>query len=252
MVRAQKRSFLRVRRSTKKVKEYHSLDPMQENVPHGNDLLALAGSNGTPSSFKDKLLGEIPGAYVQAFDFSEYVEDEMESDSEVETLRKGFAAVKFSKALKQHIRAPWSNTLIIKVYGRTVGFSYLNSKILALWKHKGKIDCVELGFDIFLVRFSLKDDHNLVLEKGPWFIGEHFLSIRPWEPNFRPNIANISSIAVWVKLPHLLIEYYHPKALKEIGRAIGTVLRIDTHTASEARGRFARLCVQVDINKPLI
>ncbi|KAL0014671.1 hypothetical protein SO802_001740 [Lithocarpus litseifolius] len=72
------------------------------------------------------------------------------------------------------------------------------------------------------------------------------------EPNFRLDTANIASVAVWVRLPLLAIKYYHHEALKEIGQAIGTVLRIDTHTASEARSRFARLCVQVDINKPLI
>ena len=27
---------------------------------------------------------------------------------------------------------------------------------------------------------------------------------------------------------------------------------MDTHTASESRGRFARLCVQVDVEKPLV
>ncbi|KAK9988210.1 hypothetical protein SO802_028449 [Lithocarpus litseifolius] len=217
-----------LRRSTKKVKEYHSLESRQETVSHGVDLHAMAGSNGVSPSFKDKLIGEIPGAYVQAFDFSEYIEDEMEAEPVVETLREGFAAVKISKELKQHIRAPWSKALIITVYGRTVGFNYLSSKILALWKPKGKIDCIDLGFDFFLVRFSMKDDHDLVLKKGPWFIGEHFLSIRPWEPNFRPDTANIASVAVWVRLPLLPIEYYHPEALKEIGQAIGTVLRIDT------------------------
>lgn len=33
---------------------------------------------------------------------------------------------------------------------------------------------------------------------------------------------------------------------------IGTVLQIDTYTATEDRGRYAKLCVQVDIDKPLI
>lgn len=29
-------------------------------------------------------------------------------------------------------------------------------------------------------------------------------------------------------------------------------MRIDTHTANESKGRFARLCIQVDIEKPLV
>ena len=147
-------------------------------------------------SFKEKLIGEIPGAYIQAFDFSEYIENEMESKSSVEVIREGFAAVNLSRETKQRIRASWTNALIIKVFGRTMGFNYLQSKLHTLWKPTRRIDYVDLEYDFFLIRFSCKEDHDAVLKKGPWFIGEHFLSIRPWVPNFRPDTANISSVAV--------------------------------------------------------
>ena len=111
---------------------------------------------------------------------------------------------------------------------------------------------MDLSKDFFLVKFSALDDYDLVLDKGPWFIGEHFLSIRPWVPNFRPCFADVLSIAVWVRLNELPIEYYQVEALKEIGSTIGKVLRIDTHTALEARGCYARICVQIDVEKPLI
>lgn len=48
------------------------------------------------------------------------------------------------------------------------------------------------------------------------------------------------------------IEFYDPTSLLKIGKAIGLVLRIDSHTVNGARGRFARLCVQVNLDKPLI
>nr|POF12125.1 uncharacterized protein CFP56_08886 [Quercus suber] len=127
-------------------------------------------------------------------------------------LREGLAVVKLSKEDKQRIRAPWSKALIIKVYGRL----------------------------------------ERVLDKGPWFIGENFLSVRPWEPNFKPSMADTAFIAIWVHINELPIEYYEPTILKQIGNAIGNVLRIDTHTAEEARGRYARFYVQVNVNKPLI
>ena len=97
----------------------------------------------------------------------------------------------------------------------------------------------------------MREDFETVLKRGLWFINEHFLSIRPWMPNFRPVTANVSSIAIWIRLNKLPIEYYNAKALHQIGKTIGNVLRVDIHTASETRGRFARLCVQVDVNKPL-
>ena len=57
---------------------------------------------------------------------------------------------------------------------------------------------------------------------------------------------------MWVRLHALSIELYEAEVLKHVGEAIGKVLRIDTHTAMEARGKYVRLCVQVDVNKPLI
>ncbi|XP_075650139.1 uncharacterized protein LOC142620669 [Castanea sativa] len=49
----------------------------------------------------------------------------------------------------------------------------------------------------------------------------------------------------------LPIEFYDLEVLKEIGQAIGPVLQIDASTAGGTRGRYARLCVQVDLDAPL-
>lgn len=50
----------------------------------------------------------------------------------------------------------------------------------------------------------------------------------------------------------LPIEYYEESVLRDIGKAIGPVLRVDTYTTLEAKGRFARLCVQVNLDKPIV
>ena len=102
------------------------------------------------------------------------------------------------------------------------------------------------------MRLSLKEDFENVLKKGSWFIGEHLLSLQPWEPNFRPSSTNVSSIAVWVRLNELPIEYYNAKALHQIDNSISNVLRVNTFTTFESRGRFARLCIQIDVEKPLV
>nr|POF19787.1 hypothetical protein CFP56_24784 [Quercus suber] len=58
-----------------------------------------------------------------------------------------------------------------------------------------------------------------------------------------------SSMDCLLELP---IEYYDHSVLKEIGEAIGPILRIGTHTAAESKGCFARLCVQVNLDKPIV
>lgn len=112
-------------RSKKKVK----------NVGHAGFLDGMDSAASSPrndggtwsreASFKDKLVGEIPDAFTQAFSFGDLMEEEAESDEEVESLREGLVAVRFSKEFKQQIRSPWAKALIVKVYGRSVGFSFL-------------------------------------------------------------------------------------------------------------------------------
>ncbi|KAK7845181.1 hypothetical protein CFP56_009989 [Quercus suber] len=191
----------------------------------------------TPVSYKDTLLGDIPGVYEQAFKFDLVRDDDVESESELEPLTEGMADVKLSKETLMRIREPWSKALIVKVFGRTVGYNYLTFKINALWQPAAKLDCVHLGRDFYLIRFPCVDDYDKVLKGGPWFVASE---------------AKLSSVAVWVRFPELPIEFYDRSVLKEIGSVIGPVLRIDSYTASGTRGSYARLCVQVDLEKPLI
>ena len=55
---------------------------------------------------------------------------------------------------------------------------------------------VDLGRDFFLLRFSIIKDLEMVFKKGPWFIGEHFLSIRRWVANCKPLEALVSSVEI--------------------------------------------------------
>ena len=237
-------------RSNKKVKDVNHAG-YREGPGLGSSSPNCGPWNGA-ASFKDKVVGDIPGAYTQAFCFGEAMDDAADSNEEVENLRQGLVPVKFSKEFKQHIRTPWSKALIVKVYGRSVGLNFLHNRLLALWKPASRLDCVDLENGFFLTRFSLKDDYESILKKGPRFIGEHFLSIRPWEPNFCLVSANVNLVAVWIRLNELPIEYHNSEALLHIGKSIGHVLRVDSHIATKMRGRYARICVQVDVDKPLV
>ena len=93
-------------RSKKKVKavshagfcDGHSSGPASPNHD--------GGSWNLNASFKDRLVGEIPGAFSQAFSFEDGMDDDAESDEEVETLRQGLLSVKLSREFKKKIRKP--------------------------------------------------------------------------------------------------------------------------------------------------
>lgn len=128
----------------------------------------------------------------------------------------------------------------------------MQSKLNQIWRPGGRLDCVDLSYGFFLVRFYSKEDLERVIKRVPWFIGDHFFSLRPWEPFFKPSFTKVSSTTVWIRLNELPIELYETEVLKEISEAIGKVLRINSHTAMEALGRYTRLCVQININRSLI
>ena len=119
-------------RSKKKVKEGHHADFNEGLSESGQSQGAQSSWGAKKKTFKDKLVGEIPGAYAKAFDFSDLMDMEADSDEEVEELCEGIAAVKLSRETKLRIRKPWTNALIIKLYGRAFGLGVLQSKLYLL------------------------------------------------------------------------------------------------------------------------
>ena len=162
-----------LQRSTKRVKEIHCI----------RDAHAVSTSThegGCGSSYKEKLLGEIPGAYEQAFvlDIEMEHEGEIESNDETLDLLTGIAAVNLSGERKASMRRPWTNALIVKVFGKSIGHHFLVSRLGGMWNPTDKMSCVDLGFRFILIRFTLKADFSKILSGGPWFVSGHYLSIR--------------------------------------------------------------------------
>ena len=96
-------------RSTKKFKDNHGEEEAQSGKFETN-------ANAF-RSYKDKLVGDIPRAYEQAFGFYAFMEDEADSDCEESSLCEGMVAVSLSKEEKVRIRKPWGNAIIVKTFG---------------------------------------------------------------------------------------------------------------------------------------
>ena len=75
--------------------------------------------------------------------------------------------------------------------------------------------------------------------------------MQAWEVDFHPQVAKITTTAVWIRLEQLPIEYYHSEFLKHVGNKLGKLLKIDAITNAAIRGRYARVCVQMNTTDPL-
>ncbi|KAL4360769.1 hypothetical protein GQ457_04G012420 [Hibiscus cannabinus] len=173
-------------------------------------------SSSSLPSFKDKLLGN--------FGFSkpeQYVE-ELDVEVKEEDVRVGGSCtlpeIRFSDRVHAAIDEKLVNSLIVRLLGR----------------------------------FARVEDFNKVLTGGPWMIYGTYLTVQPWSRSFSVTEAYPSQIMVWVRLPKLSCRYYTKSLFRHIAEAIGKVVRVDYNTSEGKRGRFARLAIVVDLNKPLV
>nr|POF05393.1 hypothetical protein CFP56_46478 [Quercus suber] len=61
-----------------------------------------------------------------------------------------YPTILLSSEEKQRTRAPWRSVLIVKAFGKSLGFKYLNH-ICAIWKPQGDLQCIDLDLDYYLI-----------------------------------------------------------------------------------------------------
>ncbi|KAK2970381.1 hypothetical protein RJ640_007509 [Escallonia rubra] len=154
--------------------------------------------------------------------------------------------VHLTTEFKEEIRKTWQKALIIK---NSHGW-YLatNGNV----QNGYRITKFNPGTNLtsFINLLNSKIDYRKAVGHGPSFVGINYLSVKKWVLNFDPNIRNISQLAIWIRL--LSMPSVDRNILTQVGRELGIPLRAKTITAAVSRGRFARLCAQIDTAKPLI
>ncbi|KAL5739817.1 hypothetical protein ACOSQ2_028997 [Xanthoceras sorbifolium] len=90
-----------------------------------------------------------------------------------------------------------------------------------------------------------------VLTGGPWMITNHCLVIQRWRPNFVPGKEPILAMSVWLRFTKLPMEWIDADFLWRLGELLGKMCRVDPITDVQSRGRYARMCIEIDITKPL-
>ncbi|CAN1320742.1 hypothetical protein LINPERPRIM_LOCUS31818 [Linum perenne] len=157
----------------------------------------------------------------------------------------------FSEAEVKALYKPWSRALVVKVLERSFSLLAVKRRLEYLWARTGQIQVSDMANNFFLVRFTNEEDYSNAAFGGPWKIYDYYISVAQWSPSFNEE-EPIKSILTWVRLPKLPIQYFNSLAVHRIGNCIGRTVRMDLATEEGARCRYARVCVEVDITKPLL
>ncbi|KAG5010096.1 hypothetical protein JHK87_018611 [Glycine soja] len=97
-----------------------------------------------------------------------------------------------------------------------------------IYKLKEGFDLLEIDNGYFMVQFDLEPNRALVMEDGPWVMFDHYLTVQTWSPKF------VSPLA---KIEHTLV---------------GLPVKVDVNSRDIHRGKFSRVCAEIDLNKQMV
>ncbi|XP_020597185.1 uncharacterized protein LOC110036963 [Phalaenopsis equestris] len=97
-----------------------------------------------------------------------------------------------------------------------------------------------------LIQLSMEEDYARLFAKQAVSIAGVTMKIQKWTSDFDPTKES-PVVSVWFKLPGLPLPYFKLNALFNIGRALGTPLKVDAPTFNKARPALARIQVERDI-----
>lgn len=110
---------------------------------------------------------------------------------------------------------------------------------------------MDMADGYFLVYFSTEEDYSFALFEGPWMIADHYVIVQRWRPMFLQNAESVKNVAVWIRIPRLPLELFNTHFVWRIGSGLGSMMKVDRLTSIHSRGQYARICVEIDLEKPL-
>lgn len=128
----------------------------------------------------------------------------------------------------------------------------MKERLSRIWKLFAGFDILDICNEYFMVSFDMYVDRMKVIEDGPCLILDHYLIVQLWSPNFISPTAKIEKTQVWICFLGLNPIYYDNSILLALAFAIGTPIKVDINTKYVKRGRFTRVCIEVDLTKPVM
>jgi len=101
-------------------------------------------------------------------------------------------------AEKRSLREPWKNALIIRMFDKEIGYLQLKRRLKTKWALRGDFSLIDIRCDYYVTQFTNIEDYDHVMMNGPWMIGDNYMVIREWIPNFVAEEDTITKLTAWV------------------------------------------------------
>lgn len=124
----------------------------------------------------------------------------------------------------------WKRVAYLKLLGKNVSLKVMRARLDSLWHLQWGCELVDLEEGFFVSIFRSQEDYRYVLDNDPWLILGHYLTITKRKLFFDHRLSGYSI---------------------GVSNSIGRPIKVDLTTQNAVQGRYARVCVKVQLNRPL-
>lgn len=141
--------------------------------------------------------------------------------------------------------------LYAKFLGKALPLDQAKLALADAWRGLGNFSVADLPNGFYFINCESEKMQCHLLYEGPWTVAGRILQLSPWSESFQPAFERLSVAAVWIQLYHLPMELWKGEILEMIASQFGRVIKIDEHTIDRSRAKFARVCIELDLEQPL-
>lgn len=218
-----------------------------------NHLMVDGGGGGDDStkilSFKDMCLtGKVPQITRLTMDLIEQklAKIEFEDGNPLKP------TVIIDDSMFEGLYALWQEALVIKLIGKSIGFHDMKERLTRIWKLNAGFEILDIDHGYYMITFDQEAYRVKLIGEEPWMIFDNYLIVELWTPDFISPVASINKTMVWIRFPGLNLVYYDETILLALASAIGKPVKVDINPKDVRRGRFARVCIEVNLTKPVV
>lgn len=104
---------------------------------------------------------------------------------------------------------------------------------------------------VLVIQCDTLEMQSRLMWERPWAITRMVLQLTPWRENFQPTFEKLDIAVLWMQFHYLPIELWDGDLLEHIASHFSKLLKVDDFTMNMSRVKYARICVEIDLLKPM-
>ncbi|KAL9235733.1 hypothetical protein vseg_010472 [Gypsophila vaccaria] len=145
----------------------------------------------------------------------------------------------------------WKTAVVCYILGANPPFSVISGFVRRIWGKHGFDNISYLPNGLFIVHFPTIEAQQLVLNGGFHFFDNKPLILKAWSSDLPLTKQAVSTVPVWIRLRGLELKYWGQTCLKKFAGEIGEFVRPDEYTRVKSHLEYARILVEMEMNKEL-